>query len=126
MNNLFCQKDDYEDEAYDGGMAYGRGHRQMANLNPNMGGGFSFPNYDRRRDYLSPNEYRMKIKIPSFSKNCDIEFFLDWVYEVEKFFDMTYSLRRSMSSSWHTSSKEEQSHGKINYKSQGDIRASHP
>ena len=32
----------------------------------------------------------MKIKISSFSWNLDIEFFLDWVYKVEKFFDMTY------------------------------------
>ena len=32
----------------------------------------------------------MKIKISSFSENLDIESFLDWVYEVEKFFDLAY------------------------------------
>ena len=49
----------------------------MANLNPNRGEGFSFSNPDRRRGDPSPNEYRMKIKIPSFSENLDIESFLD-------------------------------------------------
>ena len=48
------------------------------------------PNHDRRRDYPNPNEYRMKVEISSFSENLDIESFLDWVYEVEKFFDMFY------------------------------------
>jgi len=32
----------------------------------------------------------MKIEIPSFSGKVDIESFLDWIYEVEKFFDMAY------------------------------------
>ena len=32
----------------------------------------------------------MKIEILSFSENLDIESFLDWVYKVEKFFDMAY------------------------------------
>jgi len=45
----------------------------MTNPNPNRGGRFSFPNHDRRRYYSSPNEYRMKIKISSFSGNLDIE-----------------------------------------------------
>ena len=32
----------------------------------------------------------MNVDIPSFSKNLDIESFLDWIYEVDKFFDMAY------------------------------------
>ena len=34
----------------------------------------------------------MKIDIPSFSRNLDIESFLDWIYEADKFFDMAYVL----------------------------------
>ena len=62
----------------------------------------------------------MKIEISSFSKNLDMESFLDWVYEVDKFLDMAYVPRRSISSSWHTSSREEESYGGTNYKSQGE------
>jgi len=32
----------------------------------------------------------MKVEILSFSENLDIESFLDWIYEVEKFFNMAY------------------------------------
>jgi len=90
LNNTFYQEDDFEDETYDARKDYGRGHKRMANPNPNRGGGFPFPNHDRGRGDSSPNEYRMKIEIPSFSRNLDIESFSDWVYEVEKFFGMTY------------------------------------
>ena len=93
----------------------------MANHNPNRGEGFPFPNTNRRRGDSSPNEYRMKIEIFSFSGNLDIESFLDRVYKVEKFFDMAYVPRKSMSSSWRTSSKEEQSHG-TSCKSQGGAK----
>jgi len=63
----------------------------VANPNPNRRGGFLYPNPNRRRGESSSKEYQM-IEIPSFSGNLDIESFLDWVYEVEKFFDMTYIL----------------------------------
>ena len=61
----------------------------MTNPNSNKGGGFPFPDHDRRRGDPSPNEYMMKIEISSFSGNLDIES-LDRVYEVDKFFDMAY------------------------------------
>ena len=88
--NTFYLEDDFEEKGYNGRVTYGRGPRRMANPNPNKGEGLSFPNLNSRRGDPSPNEYRMKIEIPSFSGNLDIESFLDWVYEVEKFFDMTY------------------------------------
>jgi len=49
----------------------------MANANMNRREKFSFPNPDRRRGDPSSNEYRMKIEIPSFSGNFDIESFLN-------------------------------------------------
>ena len=82
-------------------MTYGRGHRQIINHNPNRGGGFLFPNHDRSRDYSSPNEYRIKTRIPSFSENLNIESFLDQISEVLKFFDMTCISEENMSSLWH-------------------------
>ena len=92
FHNPFYSEENSEDEAYDRRMAYGRGPRQMANPNPNKRGGFPFLNPDRRRGEPSSNEYRVKMEISSFSGNHDIESFLDWVYEVEKFFDMAYIL----------------------------------
>ena len=64
--------------------------REMDFFNPNRGGRFPYPNHGKKGGYLNPNEYRMKCDIPSFSGNIDIESFLDWIYEVEKFFDMDY------------------------------------
>ena len=79
-------------------MAYERRER-FTNPNPNRRGGFSnpnrrarfsYPNYGREEGYPSPKEYKMKVKILSFSENLDIESFLDQIYEVDKFFDMAY------------------------------------
>ena len=90
FNNTFYLEEDFEVEAYDERMTYGRGPRRVANPNSNKGGGLPFPNPDRIKGDLSSNEYKMKIEIPFFSENLDIESFLNWVYEVEKFFDMAY------------------------------------
>ena len=126
LNDTFLQEDDYEDEAYDRRVAYGRSPRRMTNPNPNKGGGFPFPDHDRRRGDSSPSEYRMKIEILFFSENIDIKSFLDWVYEVEKFFDVAYFSRKSISSSWPTSSRKEPPHDGNNWRSQEDVKASYP
>ena len=67
----------------------------------------------------------MKVEIPFISGNLDIESFLDWIYEVDKFFDMNYvPMKKSIF--WCTSSREERTHGGINCKSQEDVKARHP
>jgi len=71
----------------------------MVNPNPNLEGGFLFPNHDMRRDYSSLNEYIMKIEIPFFNGNLDMEFFLDWSMKWRSSSTWLMSSRRSMSSS---------------------------
>jgi len=79
-------------------MAYGKRGR-FANPNPNRRGGFlnynggarlSYPNHNRGDKFPSPNKYRMKVEISTFSENLNIESFLDWINEVNKFFDIAY------------------------------------
>jgi len=85
LDNPTYQYDDFEDEYEDEEMAYER-RRRFANSNlnrrggfsnPNRGGRLSYPNHGREGGYPSPNEYRMKVKILSFSENLNIESFLD-------------------------------------------------
>ena len=71
-------------------------------------------------EYLNPNEYMTKIEISCFSGNLDIES-LNWVYKVEKFFDMTYVPEENHIKSWLTNSREGQPQDGINCKSQGDV-----
>ena len=97
----------------------------MVNPNPNRGEEFPIPNPDRRRGDQSPNEYRMKVEISSFSGNLDIESFLDWVYEAQKFFDMTNVPKEKYIEFVRTSSKEEEPHGGTNYRSHEGAKANH-
>jgi len=124
LNNSFYQEDDFEDVYKDGEMAY-VWRRRLANPNPNMRGGFS-PNHGREREHSSPNEYRIKIEMSSFSGNLDIESFLDWVNEVEKFFDMTYTTKEKYVKFVAYKLKGGAPHGGTNYKSQRDAKVSHP
>jgi len=52
----------------------------------------------------------MKVDIPSFIGNLDIKFFLDWIDEVDKFFDMAYVLMEKQIKLWRTNSREERPH----------------
>ena len=45
------------------------------------------PARDNGWDYQEQRDNRMKVELPSFNGNVSIEKYLDWVSEVEKFFD---------------------------------------
>ena len=96
FNNPSYQHDDFRDD----GLAFRR-HERFANANPHRRNGFpnpnreakvSYPNHDREGGYPNPQDYTMKVDIPSFSENLDIQSFLNWIYEVDKFFYMAYVL----------------------------------
>ena len=42
---------------------------------------------DSGRDYQEQKDYRMKVELPSFNGNVSIKEYLDWVNEVEIFFN---------------------------------------
>ena len=66
----------------------------------------------------------MKVGIPSFSRNLDMGSVLNWIYEVDKFFNMAYVPMEKQVKFVDTNSKEEQPHGKINCKSHEGVKKS--
>ena len=66
----------------------------------------------------------MKVDIPSFSDNLDNEAFVDWIYEVDKIFDMPYVIQEKQVNLWCTSLREKQSHGGTNCKPNEGIKES--
>ncbi|GJZ85797.1 hypothetical protein Tco_0651136, partial [Tanacetum coccineum] len=58
-------------------------------------GRFSGPKVMNRRsegqhDYVDRQRYHVKVEISNFLRNLDLEVTLDWLYEVDKFFDIMY------------------------------------
>ena len=74
--------------------------------NPNRETRVPYPNHDREEGYPNPHEYMMKVDVHSFSENLNIESFLDWIYKVDKLFDMifiqivAYKLKRGAYTWW--------------------------
>ena len=97
--------------------AYHIPNRRDGFPNPNGEVIFFYFNHGKKGGYPGPNEYMMKVEIPSFSENIDIESFLNWVYEVGKSLTWLMFPRRSKSSLWRTSSSKEEPHSGTNYKS---------
>ena len=54
----------------------------FANHRPARGGGRHTHDYER-----NSGDFRLKVDIPYFSGNLNIEDFIDWIVDIDKFFD---------------------------------------
>ncbi|KAI6691341.1 hypothetical protein NL676_028169 [Syzygium grande] len=84
-----------------------------------------------RRD---PEQYQLKVDLPTFNGNLDIEDFLDWLWEVEKFFDamdidedrqvklVAYKLKGGASAWWEQTQLTRRRQGKTPIRSWGQMK----
>ena len=128
FNSLSYQHDNFGDD----GLAYRR-HERFANANPHRRNGFpnpnreakvSYPNHDREGGYPNPQEYTMKVDIPSFSEILiSNPFWIGSTRWINSFIWLMFSWRNKLYL-WCTNLREEQPHCRINCKYHEGVKES--